>query len=194
MKNKITEQDRLNLQKKFQIIDNEQENWKGYLKLDATIFSYKFFTDSQNKPFKVFPHQDLILNDKSQLRLLNLARGSGKSCIASIDALHNSYWKDNYFTLILSSTEKQAKEVIRQMKHFLNTSRFTTWKELFPKTKENKSEIVLKNPGKKTTSRIICMPATDAARGFSPNLIICDELAFWEDPKIFPKVVLGMLA
>ena len=144
-------------------------------------------------PFKILPHQDLILNDKSQLRLLNLARGAGKSTIAAIEAIHTSYWNDNSLILIMSATKPQALEVVRKIKTFLNTSRFTTWKEIMPKGKENKAEILLKNPGKKTYSRIISVPATDAARGYSPNLIICDELAFWEDPLIFPKVVLGML-
>lgn len=166
----------------------------GHLKLDPTIFAYNFFTDDSGKPLKMIVHQDLILNDKSQLRLLNLARGAGKSHIAAAEAIFESYWNDNYLVLIMSATKPQALEVIRKIKTFLNTSRFTTWKELFPKgKKESKAEIEIKNPGKRTYSRIISVPATDAARGYSPNLIICDELAFWEDPVIFPKVVLGML-
>lgn len=195
MKSEITEQDKLNLKKKFEIVDNKPPGWVGYLKLDPTMFAYNFFVDDRNLPLRLFPHQDLILNDKSQLRLLNLARGAGKSTIAAIEAITMSYWNDNSLVLIMSSTKPQALEVIRKIKVFLNTSRFTTWKELFPKgKKESKAEIEIKNPGKKTYSRIISVPATDAARGYSPNLIICDELAFWENQEsIFNQVVLGML-
>ena len=193
MKNEITEQDKLNLQRKFDLIDKKPAGWIGYLKLDPTIFAYNFFTNEAGEPFKTLPHQDLILNDTSQLRLLNLSRGAGKSTIAAIESTTTAYWNDNALVLIMSSTKPQALEVIRTIKTFLNTSRFTTWKELMPKGKENKAEIEIRNPGKKTFSRIISVPATDAARGYSPNLIICDELAFWEDHTIFPKVVLGML-
>lgn len=194
MKNEITGQDRLNLQKKFQIIDEKQDGWMGYLKLDPTIFAYHFFTNDKGEPFKVHPHQDLILNDDSKRILLNIARQTGKSTAAAIKAIHKSYWRDNTLVLIMSATKPQALEVIRKIKVFLNTSRFTTWKELMPKGKENKAEVQIKNPGTKTYSRIISVPATDAARGYSPNLVIPDELAFWEDgPTIFNQVVLPMV-
>lgn len=158
------------------------------------MFAYSFFNDDSGKPLKMFPHQDLILNDPSQLRLLNLARGAGKSLIAAIEAIHTAYWNDNSLILIMSSTKPQALEVIRTIKTLLTTSRFTTWKELFHKGKDSKAEIEIKNPGKRTYSRIISVPATDAGRGYSPNLIICDELAFWEDAEsIFNNVILGML-
>ncbi len=194
MKNEISKQNKLNLQKKFQLVKDKPEGWMGYLKLDTTVFSHHFFTNVNGEPWKMLPHQDLILNDPSQLRLLNLARGAGKSIVAAAEAITESYWNDNNLVLIMSATKPQALEVIRQIRTFLNTSRFTTWKELIPKgKKESKAEIEIKNPGKRTYSRIISVPATDAARGYSPNLIICDELAFWEDPIIFPQVVLGML-
>jgi len=97
--------------------------------------------------------------------------------------------------LIMSATKPQALEVIRKIKVFLRTSKKISWSVLYPKgKKESKAEIEIKNPGKRTSSRIISVPATDAARGYSPNLIICDELAFWEAAdSVFNQVVLGML-
>lgn len=141
----------------------------------------------------MFPHQDLILNDTSQLIDLNLARGAGKSMTVAVKAIHGAYFNDNYLVLIMSATKPQSVEIIRTIKNLMKTSYFTKWTEIYPKGKENKAEIELRNPNKKTFSRIISVPATDAARGYSPNLIICDELAFWEDSLIFPQVVLGML-
>lgn len=175
-------------------MDEKPVGWLGYLKLDPSIFAYNFFTDPKGNPFKVHPHQDLILNDNSDRILLNIARQTGKSTTAAIKAIHTSYFNDNALVLIMSATKPQALEVVRKIKTFLNTSRFTTWKELMPKGKENKAEVELRNPGKKTISRIISVPATDAARGYSPTLVICDEMAFWEDQdNIFNQVVLPMV-
>lgn len=194
MKNEITEQDRLNLEKKFKIIDERQENWLGYLKLDPSLFAYHFFTDGRGKSLRVYPHQDLILNDNSKRILLNIARQTGKSTAAAIMAIHTAYFNNNSLVLIMSATKPQALEVIRKIKTFLNTSRFTQWRELMPSSKENKAEIELKNPGAKTMSRIISVPSTEGARGYSPNLVICDEVAFWEDQdNVFNQVVLPMV-
>jgi len=136
----------------------------------------------------------MVLNDKSQLRLLNIARGTGKSTIAAIEAIHTAYFNDNALILIMSATKPQALEVVLKIKTFMNTSKFTIWKELMPRGKESKAEIQIRNRSKKTYSRIISVPATDAGRGYSPTLTICDELAFWEDAeRIFNQVVLGML-
>jgi len=141
----------------------------------------------------MYPHQDIILNDPSPLIDMNIARGTGKSVTAAVKATHGAYFNDNYLVLIMSATKPQAIEIIRKIKNFMKTSYFTKWSQIYPKGKENKAEIELRNPNGKTYSRIISVPATDAARGYSPNLIICDELAFWEDPLVFPQVVLGML-
>lgn len=157
------------------------------------MFAYTYFKNDFDTPLKMLPHQDLILNDSSQLRCLNLARGAGKSTIAAIEAIHSAYFNTNNLVLVMSATKPQSVEIVRKIKGFMKTSNFTSWEVLFPKGKENKAEVELKNPGKKTYSRIISVPATDAARGYSPDLIICDELAFWEDSLIFPQVVLGML-
>ncbi|HEC66437.1 MAG TPA: hypothetical protein ENI23_14215, partial [bacterium] len=196
MKNEINKQDQLNLQKKFDLVDSADttKSWIGHLKLDPSIFAYHFFKDPKGNPLKVYPHQDLILNDKSKRILLNIARQTGKSTSAAILALHTAYWNDNSLVIIMSATKPQALEVVRKIKTFLNTARFTVFKAIMPKGKENKAEVELKNPGAKTISRIISVPATDAARGYSPQLVICDEMAFWEDAEtIFNQVVLPMV-
>jgi len=194
LKNKINEQDLQNLQKKFKLVDEKPAGWIGYLKLDPTIFAYHFFTDGRGNSFKAYPHQDLILNDKSKRILLNIARQTGKSTTAAIKSIHTAYWNENSLVIVMSATKPQALEVVRKIKTFLITSRFTTWKELMPSGKESKAEVEIKNPGKRTYSRIISVPATDAARGYSPKLVIPDELAFWEEgERIFNQVVLPMV-
>lgn len=192
-KNEISTPEKENLQKKFLLVKEKPTGWVGNLKLDPSVFANVYFKNDFDKPFEVIVHQDLILNDTSQLRLLNLARGAGKSCIAAIEAIHTAYFTENSLVLIMSATKPQAIEIVRKIKNFMKTSYFTKWQQIYPKGKENKAEVELRNANQKTYSRIISVPATDAARGYSPDLIICDELAFWEDPKIFPQVVLGML-
>ncbi len=194
MKNEISKQNQESLQKKFQIVDSKPPGWVGYLKLDPSIFAYHFFKDGKGNPFKVYPHQDLILNDHSKRILLNIARQTGKSTTAAIKAIHTAYWNDNSLVVIMSATKPQALEVVRKIKTFLTTAHFSVFKAIMPKGKESKAEVELKNPGAKTLSRIISLPATDAARGYSPILVIPDELAFWEDGEIiFNQVVLPMV-
>jgi len=194
LKKEITEQDLQNLEKKFKIIDDKPEGWMGYLKFDPSLFAYYFFVDDKGNPFKVHAHQDFILNDPSKTIILNIARQTGKSTTAAIKAIHTAYWVPNALVLIMSATKPQALEVVRKIKNFLNTSRFTTWKEIMPKGKENKAEVELNNSKTRTKSRIISVTASDSARGYSPTLVICDEMAFWEDQdETFNSVVLPMV-
>jgi len=161
--------------------------------LDPTIFAYRFFKDDRGNPLKVYPHQDLILNDPSKQILLNIARQTGKSTAAAIKAIHTAYWNTNALIIIMSATKPQALEVVRKIKTYLLTSD-VSFKTLMPRNKENKAEGELKNPGAKTISRIISVPATDGARGYSPDLVICDDMAFWEDADtIFNQVVQPMV-
>ena len=195
MKKEITDQDRQNLAKKFKIIDDKPDGWMGYLKLDPSLFAYFFFKNDKGEPFKVHPHQDFILNDKSKTIILNIARQTGKSTAAALLALFTAYWIPNALVLIMSATKPQALEVIRKIKNFMNTStEHFSWKTLMPKGKENKAEIELKNGKSRTISRIISVTASDSARGYSPTLVICDEMAFWEDQdETFNSVVLPMV-
>lgn len=193
MINTISQEQEALLQKKFEGFDyglKTKQPVLGFLKADPSLFAYQFYKNDAEQQFKVFPYQDLILNDKSDRVVVCIARQSGKSTMAAILALHYAFFHDNVTVVIISATKPQAMELVRRMKNFLNTSRFTIWKTIMPKGKESKAEIELRNKNKKTFSRIISVPATDAARGYTANLVICDELAYWENGEyIFKQVV-----
>ena len=191
--NQITEQDRINLQKKFDAFDLLIDSGKpalGYIKFDPSLFAYFFFKDDTFNRFKALPWQDKFLNSKSPRRLLCCSRQIGKSTSTAILALHKAYFNPGFCILVISRTKDQAMELVYRMRKFLNTSRFTIWKELAPKKKENKKEIIIKSQDKNVESRIIVVPATDAALGYSANIVIGDEAARWENGDyVFREVI-----
>lgn len=191
--NQITEQDKINLQKKFDRFDimmKAGEPILGFIKEDPTLFAYLHFKDDRLNQFKALPWQDKFLNSKSKRKLLCCARQIGKSTITGILALHKAYFNPGYTILVISRTKDQAMELVYRIRKFLNTSRFTIWDELQAKRMENKREIILRSETRGIESRIIVVPATEAALGYSANIVIGDEAARWEDgDRVFLEVV-----
>jgi len=189
--NKISGEEKVYLDKKFKAFDTLLENKKvalGYIKNDPSLFAYYFFTNRERKRFKVLPWQDKFLNSKAHKKLMACSRQVGKSTTSAIDALHRAYWNDEYVVLIVSRTRPQAKELVYKMKTFLKTSRYINY--LMPTGKESMFEVIIKNPNKKTESRILVVPATDAALGYSADYVIGDEAARWENGDyIFHEVI-----
>ena len=152
-------------------------------KTDPTLFAALFLTDQRTKKeFRPFPYQDIIINDPSPRIVLCIARQSGKSTIAAIKALHHAFYNENSTVIVISKTKPQALEFIHRIKDFKRTSTLgNIWRMTEMTGKESKAEITIRNNNGKTNSRIISIPATDAARGYTADLVICDELAFWEN-------------
>ena len=187
MINKISEEEKKNLEKKFESFDRFRATKKeivGYIKNDPTLFAYFFFKDNKGNKFKALPWQDKFLNSKSKRRLLCCSRQIGKSTITGILAIYKAYFNPGFTILVVSRTKDQAMEVVYRMKQFMKTSTYDfLWQELRKDKKhENKKEIILRSSEKGAAeSRIIVVPATDAALGFSADIVICDEAARWED-------------
>lgn len=184
----------LKTNKKFELFDRLMETNKskalGYLKYDPSLFAYFFFKNSMHERFKVLPFQDMILNDESTRILLCCARQIGKTTTVAIKALHYAYFNSPKNIIIVSATKNQSKEVIYRMRQLLRTARFTTWTELSPTARDSKSELVIRSKDKKSQSRIISLPATDAGRGYTADIAIVDEAAFIENGDyIFNQVV-----
>ncbi len=193
LKNSITKEETSITEIKFKEYLPENKWALGKLKDDPALFAYFMFRDVRDNPFKMFTYQDLIVNDPSKRVLLCISRQTGKSTIAAIKAIHTAFFNNNYTVLVVSRTKDQSIELIRKIKVLMQTSKIP-WKNIQPKSNEAKTEINIKNlsqfQGKDTYSRIISVPATDAARGFSADLLICDECAFWENGDyIFNQVV-----
>lgn len=170
------------------------------LKEDVAIFSAFFFPPPQGySDYFLYAWQDVIAQDKSQLRAVCTSRQIGKTTVAAIEALHFAFFNDNETVLVLSRTFPQAVEVIKRMKDFMRTSLSKGFQSLSPNERESKCEIKIRNRKDgnygRTYSRIISVVASDAARGYSPGLVICDEAAFWEDGDyIFNRVVMPSIA
>jgi len=142
--------------------------------------------------FKTHAFQDMILNDNHDRICLVIARQTGKSTVAAVKAIHSAYWNENSLVVVISSTKDQAKELLHRMHVFIRTSKYKILTH--PQSRDSKHEIKLRNANKKTYSRIISVPATDAARGYSPNEVILDEADFIENGEYFFKhVVLPMV-
>ena len=186
----MTDQEKLGLMKKFQLIETKGYNWAGHLKLDPTCFAYFFFRNEKGFHFKCREYQDMIINDTSKRLVVCIARQMGKSTMAAIKAFHEAYFGNNKTIVVVSSTKPQAMELIHRLKQLMRSAKYTDFKELLPSLKESRSEIVIKGNKEGTQSRIISVPATDAARGYTADLVIVDEAAFIENGDyIFNQVV-----
>lgn len=154
---------------------------------DPTYYSYAFFRDKRNRPVSLYPYQDMILNDTHRFILFVASNQIGKSfslCVKSVTfALHNP----GKTVLMISRTFPQSKDLLRQIRSLLQSSNLD-YKFLVGDS-ENKTEIYFKHfddDGKELPqSRIICVPATEAALGYAADLLLLDELAFYDNGREF---------
>jgi phage FluMu gp28-like protein len=158
---------------------------------DPTLFAYALFRDNKGDRMKLYPFQDLIINDTKKMIAVAVSRQCGKTTTADIKALHAIFYNDNYTVLVISKTKDQSMEIIQKLRAIINTCPIKAQFEELASGADNRREFYLKNYGKETYSRIISVPATDAARGYSADLVIADEIAFWENSiEIFNEAIL----
>lgn len=185
----------------------EQRN-RAYLMLkDPTIYSYAFFRNPWNpsKSFKLYPYQDMVINDPSDRVIFAAANQIGKSISLDVDALVFALNVPGTTTLMTSLTLPQSKDLLMQIKMFLQNSRLDYQYDIGDT--ETKTEIYFKhfdfvetfdvklqkkfNEQKKLPqSRIICVPATGAALSYAVHLEMLDELAFYEDGEYLYEQIL----
>jgi len=166
-------------------------------KKDVTLFANYLLKNPRNPTLKFVPFawQDKVFSDTSQRRVVCSSRQIGKTTIAAVEALHFAFFHNDATVLVLSRTFPQAIEVVKRMKDFMNKARFTAFKALQPEEKESRSVIRIwnkKEPGQvKSYSRIVSVVASDAARGYTADFVICDEAAFWDNGEyVFKQAVL----
>lgn len=175
--------------------------------LDPTIYAYAFFYDPQNpkKRFKCYPYQDIILNDPHKRIFFVAANQIGKTIALCLKALTFAFLNPGKTVLMTSKTLPQSKDILRQIKQFLHNSRLEykydigdseTKTEIYFRHFEEE-EVYDKKLDKTFTqmkelpqSRIICTPATEAALGYAVDLLLPDELPFYEDGEYFFKQIL----
>ena len=161
--------------------DESEENKKVRFKLfkDPTIFAYAMLKDEENKPLKLYAYQDLIINDKSRHVMFCAGRQIGKTIMLCVKALHHALFVENALIVIVSRSEPQAIYLLDQIKRMMLRSDIP-FASLIGEV-ENRMELEIKRSDEHI-SKIMCMPATERGRGYSPTLLLLDEIAYWEAP------------
>jgi len=174
---------------------------------DPTIYAYAFFRDPRDlkKRFKCYPYQDVIINDSHKRILFAAANQIGKSIALCLKAIHFAIHNPGKTVLLTSKTLPQSKDLLRQIKQFLQNSRLDYKYDVGDS--ETKTEIYIKHFKEEEVydekldqtftqmkelpqSRIICVPATEAALGYAVDLALEDELFFYDDGEHFHKQIL----
>ncbi len=188
--------------------DNLKDQEKVYNMLrDPTIYAYAFFRDPRNtkKRFKLYSYQDIIINDNHDRIFFAAANQIGKSITLCLKAITFALLNPGKTVLMTSKTLPQSKDLLRQIKQFLMNS-VLDYKDAIGYS-ETKTEIYFKHfedeeifdeelgrafihKKELSQSRIICVPATEAALGYAVDLALEDELHFYENGEYFHKQIL----
>jgi len=199
----VTEEMKVKTQNKFDAWDGlmkndpfENEDIKGQTKAmhmleDPTVYMYAFFRNPNNseEPMKLYPYQDLIINDPNKRIIFTAANQIGKSLTLCCSALHSALTKPGETFLMVSRTLPQSKDLLRQIRALLQSSNLDYQADIGDSY--NKTEVYFRHYETYTEdgeekqrelpqSRIICVPATEAALGYAANKIYIDELGFYE--------------
>jgi len=178
----------------------------GLLK-DPTIYGYAFLKDPDDisKPLRLYPYQDMVINDPHPRVIFAAANQIGKSIGLCVKGLVYALQHPGKVVVIVSKTLPLSKDVLRKLKKFLRTSRLdyeydigeidnTTMisfkhYDIVTVTDPNTGEI-RETRVELPESMIVCVPATEGALGYSADLMLPDELPFYENGSHIYKQVL----
>ena len=158
---------------------------------DPTVYAYAFFKDKDGNPLRFHSYQDMIINDDSKRVMFVASNQVGKSYCLCYIALYYALNNPGHTVLMTSKTLPQAKDLLRQIKSFLKNCSLEYKYDIGDS--DTKTEIYFKHTADDGTelnqSRIVCVPATEAALGYAANLLLVDELAFYDDGEYFYKQI-----
>ena len=117
--------------------------------------------------------QKELLTSTSQRVICMASRQLGKS--SAIGCVMWDGFSRGQVVVAICPTEKQAKELLLRVKGFRDTDPFAPLGTQFLKT-----EVSAPNH----RGRIMVMPATDSARGFTADMLVLDEAALMDDEAI----------
>ncbi len=214
----ITPEMEANTEAKFKLWDTVlEENWlesedenkqkRAYRLLkDPTLYAYAFFRDPKHlrKRFRMYPYQDMIINDNHKRLFFAAANQIGKSIALCVKAAVFAIQNPGSTVVMTSKTLPQAKDLLRHIKQLLQNSRLDYKVDIGDS--ETKTEIYFRHYKEESIydkelgvwidqmrelpqSRIICVPATEAALGYAVDLGLVDELAFYDDGEYFYKQI-----
>ncbi len=146
---------------------------------DPTIWAYATLRDKQNQPMRMYYFQDMILNDQHRFIHVSAANQIGKTWAVIVKALHHALFTNNASVMLISRSEKQAKNILDEMKWMMKRAKIN-YNEMFKDDVDNRMEYHLPSPDGIGTSVIRVFPPTPTILGFPATLIIMDETGFWE--------------
>jgi hypothetical protein len=174
---------------------------------DYTVYAYAFLKNPRDakRPLRLYPYQDIIINDQHNRIVFAAANQIGKSICLCVKALIFAMNNPGTTVLMTSKTETQSKDLIRQIKSFLRNSSLDSESDIGET--ETKTELYIKHFEYQSVydadldktfekkvylkeSRIICTPATEAALGYAVDLALEDELGFYENGEYFHNQIL----
>lgn len=169
---------------------HRKEKYAYGLLNDPTIFTYAFDLDEDSNPFKMYPYQDMFMNDTNKRALFAGANQIGKTLPVMKKAKHFALTRPGTITMVFSKTYTLSKDFIYRIKGFMKSS--TLDYDTNTIEADNKTELHIrhfdriKEDGKWVdkelkNSRIISVPATEGALSYPANLVIMDEIAFYEN-------------
>lgn len=177
------------IQKRYLEGTEKQVAYAVNLLKDPTIYTYAFFKDPRHpdKPMELFPYQDVVINDPSKRVVCAWANQTGKSTTAELMAIHFALLNPGKTVLITSKNLEQSKDRIRNIRGYLASSPLDYKFQIGES--DNKTEIYFRhfdeNGKELRQSRIVAVPATEAALSYSVDLAIPDEIAFYENGRDF---------
>ena len=158
---KITEKQLEETEAKFKLWQEKKKEGRRenlILFRDPTIWAYANLKDEENKPLKLYPYQDLIINNDKRHIAFCAARQIGKTTMLCVKALHHALFTDNAFVIIVSRSEPQAAHVLDVIKEFMLRAE-VHFEEVLGDV-QNRMELFLKT-SEKSISKILCLPPTE---------------------------------
>lgn len=156
---------------------------------DPTTFAYLNFK-LNNKPVKVYPYQDMILNDDYRFIYFESANQTGKSVTFNIKSSRNILLDHGHEhnEAIISASLDLAKFQMRRIKSMLDSMETICWDEIESNV-ENVQAIGVnikdesKSLGNKTkySNLLVCAPCTVGSLGYDFHDMNLDEFEFWKD-------------
>lgn len=154
---------------------------------DPTIYMYAFFS-VEMKSLKLYPYQDLLINDNHRYIIFTAANQVGKSGCLNTMAIYRFLREKNINIAVVSKSLPQSKFQVSRIRQLLNQSKLS-WKEESGES-ESMTLLTMKCLDERNKecgmNRLICAPCTEGLLGYDLHYLFLDEFEFWEvDLKYF---------
>ena len=122
------------------------------------------------------PYQKKVIIDNSKVKILNFSRQIGKSWTAAYLATQKCLMKQNGLVIYLSTGQRAADESLKTCKKFGDAIKVLSDGKI---TYDSTASCITYSNG----SRIMTLPGKpESCRGWTVDLLVCDEMAFWQQP------------